>query len=405
MKACNAVARYSLALSVFLSSILVCAVAQTSAQESTPPPADNTKPSVATPPANTTGNGPFTFDVPASEQWVDTKIILHAGAKVRISAEGTVTYPKGKGKSFGPEGLPRTIKDVIHEYAVPDASHGAVVAQLGSGAAAQAFLVGESAEYLAPVAGKLYVGINQSMKDAAEADGGFHVRVEILNAGGTTAAAELIGGPAESKIPGINRALLAKIPRRISDKKGNPGDMVNVLLLGTEEEVVQVFTSANWVKVDKGVEKTFLAGFEDTIKKEDYLTFPMSTLYLFDRPQDYGFAHAEPIRVFMSRNHLRVWKSPYEVGGKQLWCVAATHDIGFERDQRNNSVTHKIDPVVDKEREYVNDTLSGTGLVVARGHVTPSDPLLTAKTATGGEFHSDGRILVLVLKGKPAEAK
>jgi hypothetical protein len=30
--------------------------------------------------------------------------------------------------------------------------------------------------------------------------------------------------------------------------------------------------------------------------------------------------------------------------------------------------------------------------------VTPPRSLTTAKTATGGEFHSDGRILVLVLK-------
>ncbi len=44
--------------------------------------------------------------------------------------------------------------------------------------------------------------------------------------------------------------------------------------------------------------------------------------------------------------------------------MAATHDIGFERDQRNNGVTHKIDPAIDGEREYVNDTLSSTGLVV-----------------------------------------
>jgi hypothetical protein len=180
--------------------------------------------------------------------------------------------------------------------------------------------------------------------------------------------------------------------------------MVNIFLIGTEDEVVQAFTSGGWVKVDKGVEKTLLAGFEDTIKKEDYLTFPMSTLYLFKRPQDYGFAHAEPVRVLMSRNHLRVWKSPYEVGGRKLWCVAATHDIGFERDQRNNSVTHKIDPAIDNEREYVNETLSATGLVVARGHVMPTDPLLTAITATGGEFHSDGRILVLVLQDKIAKA-
>jgi hypothetical protein len=44
------------------------------------------------------------------------------------------------------------------------------------------------------------------------------------------------------------------------------------------------------------------------------------------------------------------------------------------------------------------DSCSGTGLVIQRDHATPADPLTTAKTATGGEFHSDGRIVVLVLK-------
>jgi hypothetical protein len=100
----------------------------------------------------------------------------------------------------------------------------------------------------------------------------------------------------------------------------------------------------------------------------------------------------------MSRNHLRAWKSPYQADGRPVWCVAATHDIGFERDQRNDGVTHKIDPAIDGEREYVNQTLSGTGLVIERAHVTPLTPLTEAKTATGGSFHSDGRILVLVLK-------
>ena len=135
-----------------------------------------------------------------------------------------------------------------------------------------------------------------------------------------------------------------------------------------------------------------------SLEKKDYLTMPMSVLYLFGRAQDYGFAHAEPVRVAMSRNHLRLWKSPCEVEGRPLWCAAATHDIGFERDQRNNGVTHKVDPAIDGEREYVNDTLSGTGLVVQRDHVIPINALTPAKTATGGEFHSDGRILVLVLK-------
>ena len=199
--------------------------------------------------------------------------------------------------------------------------------------------------------------------------------------------------------------LLGKIPRRVSDPAGKPGDMVNVLIVGTQDQVVQAFTTAGWVKVDAKVGNTALNAVMDSLEKKDYLTMPMSTLFLFGRAQDYGFAHAEPVRVAMSRNHLRVWKSTYEVEGQPLWCVAATHDIGFERDQRNNGVTHKIDPAIDGEREYVNGTLSSTGLVVQRDHVTPADALTTAKTATGGEFHSDGRILVLVLKNATGAGK
>jgi hypothetical protein len=150
--------------------------------------------------------------------------------------------------------------------------------------------------------------------------------------------------------------------------------------------------------VDKTVQDTVFEGALATFSKKDYLTMPMSTLFLFGRAQDYGFAHAEPVRVVMSRNHLRAWKSPYEVGGRSVWCVAATHDVGFERDQRNNGVTHKIDPAIDGEREYVNSTLSETGFVVHRDHVIPPNALTEAKTATGGEFHSDGRILVLELR-------
>jgi hypothetical protein len=265
--------------------------------------------------------------------------------------------------------------------------------------------VGPSAAFTAPVAGRLFLGINQGMRDAAGATGSFQVKIEVLNEGLGTADAAVVGGPPETAIPAITPKLLNSIPRRITDQNHSPGDMVNILIVGTEEEMVNAFTTAEWVKVDKSVGSTVLVGLLDTFEKKDYLTMPMSTLYLFDRPQDYGFAHGEPVKVMMSRNHLRVWKSPYQVNGRPLWCVAATHDIGFERDQRNNGVTHKIDPAIDGEREYVNQTLSGTGMVAARGHVTPARPLTEAKTATGGGFHSDGRVLVLVLKSAAAENK
>ena len=352
----------------------------------------------------------YKIEVPATQQWVDTKIDLRGAAKVRFTASGNITYPPGDQSyeskthtsgTFGPDGLPRGFADLLHGYAVGSGGHGALIGRIGSADYAQAFLVGASKEFDVPVSGRLFLGLNESAQDASTATGSFEVTVEILEEG--TGETSAVGGPVETRIPSITPELLAKIPRRVSDPAKNPGDMVNVLIIGTQEQVVQAFTSAGWVQVDKTARGSAMNAVLESLEKKDYLTLPMSILYLFDRPQDYGFAHAEPVRVAMSRNHLRVWKSPFEVDGRALWCVAATHDIGFERDQRNNGVTHKIDPSIDGEREYVNGTLSGTGLVTQRDHVTPADPLTTAKTATGGEFHSDGRILVLVLKNSAAK--
>src|SRR5215469_8302418 len=307
---------------------------------------------------------PTQIDVSVTQTWTDTKMDVRSGEKLQVTATGSANYPDGA--SFTADGLSRGWKDMLHQYAVPDAGH-------------------------------LFLGINESEKDAGTAQGSFHLTITILSPGLATPEGALVGGPAEAPIPSITAEILGEIPRRVSDPQGNPGDMVNIFIVGTQDQLTQTFAAAGWVQVDRSVESTLAAGLEVTLAKKDYLTMPMSTLYLFKRPQDFGFAHAEPVRVVMSRNHLRAWKSAYMVDGRPLWCIAATHEIGFERDQRNNGVTHKIDPAIDGEREYVNDTLSATGLVAQRNHLTPSDPLTTAKTATGGEFHSDGRILVLVL--------
>jgi hypothetical protein len=229
--------------------------------------------------------------------------------------------------------------------------------------------------------------------------GSYKVHVEIYPPDSTFIAVKEV-----QTMPGIDPALFTKIPRRIGDKAGDPGDMVNFVIIGNEDAMKNVFQTGGWVHVDADVKATFLHGFMESMSKESYLTMPMSILYLFGRPQDYGWAHAEPIQVVMSRNHLRVWKAPFEINGQMAWVGAATHDIGFERDQRNNGLTHKIDPDIDLERNYVEKTLTSTGLVTEVEHYLPDNPLKTAKTATGGEFHSDGHVLILKLSPSAATA-
>jgi hypothetical protein len=374
------------------------------------PAASPTAATAATTPAGAaaTAGKSYELDVPATTMWLDTKIDLLAGAQIQFTATGTASYPstdsKGQSKvqSFSPDGIPRGWRDLIHQYPVANSGHGALIGRIGSGDGAQPFAIDQSQKSAIPVPGRLFLGLNQGTREAATAQGSFHVTIAVLSAGTGELNAPFLP---DTSVNNVTTDLLRKIPRRVKDPSGNPGDMVNVLLIGTQDDVTSAFKAAGWVEVDRSVTDTILTGALATFSKEAYLTMPMSILYLFDRPQDYGFAHAEPVKVVESRNHLRAWKSPYEAAGRPVWCIAATHDIGFERDQRNNGLTHKIDPAIDGEREYVNDTLSSTGLVMQRTHVTPPDALLTAKTATGGEFHSDGRILILVLKDTTSRAK
>ena len=325
------------------------------------------------------------------ETWVDTSIDIQPGERILITATGNLRYADAKNDNDA-GGLTRGFKDLIRVLPFNDAGRGALIGRIGDKDTAQPFLIGTRHESVAPVGGRLSVGINQTSSDTGS--GNYTVHIEVYAP--DNASSRLVAKQVDS-LPGIDNDLFSKIPRRVGDKQGNAGDMVNFLILGSEAAMQKVFTSAGWVKVDADVKDTVLHGFLESMSKESYLTMPMSQLYLFGRAQDYGWAHAEPISVVKTRNHLRIWKAPFQVNGGMVWVGAATHDIGFERDQRNNGITHKIDPDIDIERDYVEKTLASAGLVAVISHFLPDNPLQEAKTATGGTFHSNGQVLILKL--------
>ena len=336
--------------------------------------------------------------ITGEELWLDSGIDIQASEHVLITATGKLRYADAKDDN-GPGGLPRGFKDLLRILPFNESGRGALIGRIGDKDTAQPFLIGALRDVVAPVSGRLSIGINEAGDDTGA--GTYVVRIEVYTreGGNNRVVAKQV-----NSVPGIDKNLFAKIPRRVSDKDGNPGDMVNFLLLGSEAAMQRVFTTAGWVKVDADVRGTVLHGILGSLSKESYLTMPMSQLYLFGRPQDYGWAHAEPISVVRSRNHLRVWKAPEQVKGETLWIGAATHDIGFERDERNNGITHKIDPDIDLERDYVEKTLASTGLVAEASHFLPENPLKEAKTATGGTFHSNGQVLILKLDQSAADS-
>jgi len=375
------------------STLFLLAVSPAFAQQTpdTTSPATSTSPAPASTPATpaaqaTKAKLTKTIDVLGTQQWTDTGIDLVAGEQVLLSTQGQVKYQT---QFAGPEGLQRGWGDLMRALPVNGAGRGALVGKIGSEEGAIPFPIGAQKQITAQRSGRLFLGLNQPANETSE--GTFQVNVQVLSAATAASRANV------AKIA-VTPEALQQIPRRIGDKEGNPGDMVNFLIIGSEDALKRTFEAGGWMVADRTKKQAVFNALVSSLNKNAYLAMPMSELYLFGRVQDFGFEHAEPVQMVAQRHHLRVWKAPLQLQGQDVWVGAATHDIGFERDQRNNGVTHKIDPEIDKEREYLGETLDGTGSVAVLDHVLPSDPLKEAHTATGGTFKSDGRILVLQLR-------
>ena len=195
---------------------------------------------------------------------------------------------------------------------------------------------------------------------------------------------------------------LAEAPQRSVSKDNQPGDPVNLVFIGTAQEIEQAFRKAEWsepqVKGGKSVADTVRA----VMNNEGFGAAPISDLYLYGRIQDLAFE--KMLNTFNKRHHLRLWKSDVKApDGRPIWLGAATHDTGIE--VRPGVVSHATDPDLDDERSQVQADLIGGGSVQAAELVTRPNPLTSGTTATGGAWHTDGRLLTVDLKAGAAASQ
>src|SRR3989442_1392103 len=116
--------------------------------------------------------------------WLDSGIDVQAGEHVLLAATGKLRYADAK-EDNGPDGLGRGFKDLLRVLPFNEAGRGALIGRIGDQDTAQPFAIGARRDVIAPVSGRLSVGINQTADDTG--DGNYAVRIEVYSAEAGTA--------------------------------------------------------------------------------------------------------------------------------------------------------------------------------------------------------------------------
>ncbi|MGE5278971.1 MAG: LssY C-terminal domain-containing protein [Acidobacteriota bacterium] len=177
-----------------------------------------------------------------------------------------------------------------------------------------------------------------------------------------------------------------------------PADPLNVALVGTRRQVIAAMLAAGWTQADPITLRSGLRDASSILLDRAYPSAPVSTHFLWNRPQDLAFEQTvgkSPRR----RHHVRFWRSAPTAGqAASIWMGAATYDRAIGLSRYTGEVMHHIDPRVDEEREKLFGDLSRAGWLDRVERLGRFRPAGRGFNGGGDAYETDGSLLLGLLK-------
>ena len=193
--------------------------------------------------------------------------------------------------------------------------------------------------------------------------------------------------------------MVEQLPWRVTTKKHVDADVLNIVFVGSEDQVQSAFREAGWHNADPVSKGAFLKNLYALLNKSGYARQPMTTFLLNDKPQDMNWQ--KNLNSYGRRDHLRIWQwksSDSADSSDSVWLSSSTRDTGAALDLKYRSFVHHIATYIDDERSIVIRDLNFAGCVKSVSYV--SRPLVPTSTqnATGDLMRTDGSVAVVTLQ-------
>ncbi len=190
--------------------------------------------------------------------------------------------------------------------------------------------------------------------------------------------------------------VVQNVPDRTTTKKGKDADVVNILFVGSREEVDEAFDAAGWLPADRTSSRSVARQLQAFLTLSNYPTMPMSQQFLNGQPQDITWQKS--FNSYGKREHVRLWSQPVDVQGQSAWLSAYTRETSAALSVKNQNFIHHIDRNLDDGVNMLVRDLSLTGCVDSV-HQLPRPQLNeTMVNSTGDAMRTDGNLTVVNLK-------
>jgi hypothetical protein len=173
------------------------------------------------------------------------------------------------------------------------------------------------------------------------------------------------------------------------------GDIIQVVFVGSREQVERAFLAAGWSTTEPLTTRSFARMYSAFLSMKADPNAPIAPLTY--RGSTSSLSFQKTFNTVAKRHHIRIW--PATFAGARIWLAAATHDTSMAVSERRMTLTHRIDPFIDRERSTVVNDLTSAGCVAAIGSV--ERPQAVRQFGSGKPSVTDGRAALLVLNDCP----
>jgi hypothetical protein len=183
------------------------------------------------------------------------------------------------------------------------------------------------------------------------------------------------------------------------------GDPLNLVIVEGKRDPIVPFIARGWHLARQLDVASAIDTARAFIFRDEFLTSPVSPLYVFGRREDVVLQKARS--TINERVHARFWLTPYTFEGRRVWFGQVSRDIGVRlTDETWNLTTHKIGPDVDFDRGYLLQDLLMSGFVERYGYIdgVGAAPVSAPRAnLTGDPYYTDGLRVIVFLSSQANE--